>query len=91
MDWLPALPPDNTMLCSVNQGGEPGPNYISPGQVALGAIVVLVNALVSIWLNLDMHWQLAIGVIRWTPHHDDPFGTYDLALYNVLLVYETVA
>ncbi|CAL8471622.1 g11164 [Coccomyxa elongata] len=52
------------MLCSVTQGGEPGPNYISPGQVALGAVVVLVNALVSVWLKLDMHWQLAIGVIR---------------------------
>lgn len=64
MDWASAVPQDKSMLCSVTQGGDPGPNYISPGQVALGALVVLVNALVSVWLKLDMHWQLTVGVIR---------------------------
>ncbi|EIE21804.1 putative membrane protein [Coccomyxa subellipsoidea C-169] len=53
------------MLCSVTQSGQdPGPNYISPGQVALGAAIVIVNAFVSVWLKLDMHWQLLVGVIR---------------------------
>ena len=65
MDWFPALPHDSTMLCSVTQSGQdPGPNYISPGQVALGAAIVIVNAFVSVWLKLDMHWQLLVGVIR---------------------------
>lgn len=62
--WPSILPAENTMLCSVSQGGDPGPNYISPAQVALGAAVVLVNGIVSVWLKLDMHWQLAIGTIR---------------------------
>ncbi len=48
MEWVSAVPQEKTM----------------PGQVALGATVVLVNALVSVWLKLDMHWQLAVGVIR---------------------------
>ena len=52
------------MLCSVSQSGEPGPYYISPWQVALGAAVIVVNALVSLRLKLDMHWQLAVGAVR---------------------------
>jgi hypothetical protein len=63
-DWLSMIPPDRTMLCSINQGGDPGPNYIGPGQVAMGAAVILVNAFLSLWLKLDMHWQLAIGTLR---------------------------
>lgn len=64
MDLPALLPPERSMLCSVSQSGEPGPYYISPWQVALGAAVILVNALVSLWLKLDMHWQLAVGAIR---------------------------
>ena len=58
------ISPDRSMLCSVSQSGAPGPTYISPWQVALGAAVIVVNALVSLWLKLDMHWQLGIGAIR---------------------------
>lgn len=58
---------DKTALCSVNQGGDTGPNHISPGAVALSTAVVLVNGLLSLWLKLDMHWQLLIGAIRSTP------------------------
>ena len=64
MDLQTLMPQDRSMLCSVSQSGVPGPTYISPGQVALGAAVIVVNALVSLWLKLDMHWQLAIGAIR---------------------------
>ena len=61
---LQTIPPDRSLLCSVSQSGAPGPTYISPWQVALGAAVIVVNALVSLWLKLDMHWQLGIGAIR---------------------------
>ena len=64
-DLQTVLPPDRSMLCSVGQSGAPGPTYISSWQVALGAAVIVVNALVSLWLKLDMHWQLAVGAIRW--------------------------
>ena len=64
LDLQTILPPDRSMLCSVSQSGTPGPTYISPWQVALGAAVIVVNALVSLWLKLDMHWQLGIGAIR---------------------------
>ena len=58
---------DRTALCSINQGGDTGPNYISPGAVALSTAVVLVNGLLALWLKLDMHWQLLIGSIRLQP------------------------
>ncbi|CAK0785180.1 hypothetical protein CVIRNUC_008386 [Coccomyxa viridis] len=64
LDLQTILPLDRSMLCSVSQSGAPGPTYISPWQVALGAAVIVVNALVSLWLKLDMHWQLGIGAIR---------------------------
>ncbi len=58
---------DRTALCSINQGGDTGPNYISPAAVALSTAVVLVNGLLSMWLKLDMHWQLLIGAFRSRP------------------------
>ena len=58
---------DQTMLCSVSQDGNIGPTYISPGAVALSSAVVVVNGMLSLWLKLDMHWQLLIGAIRWHP------------------------
>ena len=58
---------DKPMLCSTTQGGDPGPNYISPGAVALSSAVVVINCLLSLWLKLDMHWQLLIGAVRRAP------------------------
>ena len=41
------------------------PAFISPYQVALGAIVIVVNAAISFSMKLDIEWQLAIGALRW--------------------------
>jgi len=52
------------MLCSVQASGDPGPTYIPPQAIAIGAAVIAVNAAVSVWLQLGLHWQLAIGAVR---------------------------
>ena len=53
-----------SMLCSVQASGDPGPTYIPPTAIAIGAAVIVVNAVVSLWLQLGLHWQLAIGAVR---------------------------
>ncbi|KAK9810214.1 hypothetical protein WJX72_006730 [[Myrmecia] bisecta] len=49
-------------LCSAQP--DPGPAYISATGVALGAALIVVNAIVSFMLELDLHWQLLIAAIR---------------------------
>ena len=41
-----------------------GPNFISPLQVGLGAVLVLVNACISVYLELGLEIALAIAVVR---------------------------
>lgn len=41
------------------------PAYISPLQVALGAVAIIVNVVTSITMKLDIEWQLAVGAVRW--------------------------
>jgi len=55
---------ERSMLCSVQASGDPGPTYIPPQAIAIGAAVIAVNAAVSVWLQLGLHWQLAIGAVR---------------------------
>ena len=43
-----------------------GPAVITPLQVALGAAVIVVNAIISISMSLGIEMQLLIGAIRWT-------------------------
>jgi hypothetical protein len=42
----------------------PGPAYITPLQVALGAAVIVVNAVISVSMNLGIEKQLLIGAAR---------------------------
>lgn len=42
----------------------PGPANISPQQVALGAAVIVVNAVISVGMNLGIEKQLLIGAAR---------------------------
>ncbi|KAK9840558.1 hypothetical protein WJX81_000987 [Elliptochloris bilobata] len=55
---------ERSMLCSVQASGDPGPTYIPPTAIAIGAAVIVVNAAVSLWLQLGLHWQLAVGAVR---------------------------
>jgi len=41
-----------------------GPNLISPLQVGLGAVLVLVNACISVYLDLGLEVALAIATVR---------------------------
>ena len=41
-----------------------GPNYITPLQVGLGAVLVLVNACISVYLTLGLEAALAIAAVR---------------------------
>ena len=40
------------------------PAYITPAQVALGAVVIVINALISFGMKLEIEWQLVIGAVR---------------------------
>ena len=42
-----------------------GPYPISLWGVAIGAVLVLINVAVSVALKLELHWQLAIGAVRY--------------------------
>ena len=56
-----------------------GPAVITPLQVALGAAVIVVNAIISISMSLGIEMQLLIGAVRWT--------VYKLAChYNFVLI-----
>ena len=74
---------DLSMPCSVSQGGPAGPSYISPGAVALASAVVAVNGMLSLWLKLDMHWQLLIGAVRWHPGAVPPSTLLRLCMCNI--------
>lgn len=64
MDSLQEVFQERSMLCSVKASGAPGPTYIPSTAIAIGAAVIVVNAAVSLWLHLGLHWQLAIGAVR---------------------------
>ena len=40
------------------------PANISPYQVGLGALVIVINAILSVSMKLDLEWQLTIGALR---------------------------
>ena len=42
----------------------PGPANISPLQVALGAAVIIVNAAISLGMNLGIERHLLVGAVR---------------------------
>ena len=44
--------------------GKVGPNVITPLQVGLGAVLVLVNACISVYLDLGLEVALAIAIVR---------------------------
>ena len=44
--------------------GKVGPNYITPLQVGLGAVLVLVNACISVYLDLGLEVALGIATVR---------------------------
>ena len=46
------------------RAGKVGPNLISPLQVGLGAVLVLVNACISVYLDLGLEVALAIATVR---------------------------
>ena len=54
--------------------GSVGPNFISPLQVGLGAVLVLVNACISVYLELGLEVALAIATVRCDPraHMTEP-------------------
>lgn len=43
---------------------DQNPAYISPYQVALGAVVIIVNASISLSMKLGIEWHLAVGALR---------------------------
>ena len=45
--------------------GKPGaPSYISPLQVLLAAVIIMINAIISITMRLGIHYSLLIGAVR---------------------------
>jgi putative ABC transport system permease protein len=49
---------------SFHSSDVPGPAYISPLQVALGAAVIIVNAGISVGMNLGIEKHLLVGAAR---------------------------
>jgi hypothetical protein len=46
-------------------GGKSGPVDISLLGLMLGALVIGVNGLISLWLRLGLHGKLAVATVRW--------------------------
>jgi hypothetical protein len=46
-------------------GGQSGPVDISLLGLMLGALVIGVNGLISLWLRLGLHGKLAVATVRW--------------------------
>jgi hypothetical protein len=52
------------MDLAFQSGDVPGPANISPLQVALGAAVIIVNAGISVAMNLGIEKHLLVGAAR---------------------------
>ena len=57
----------NTLLMSATP--SPGPNHIGPGAVALGACLIIINAVISALLSLGLEVQLLIAAFRCGPQY----------------------
>lgn len=57
---------------------DQAPEHISPAQVTLGAAAILVNACISISMQLGIEWQLSIAAVRFAASVADEEILYPL-------------
>ena len=69
---------------------DQNPAYISPYQVALGAVVIIVNASISLSMKLGIEWQLAVGALRQVSVDEIPIWSSRLFSSNLLSLEETL-